>query len=396
MIVVGGTYVEDVVDPSSSILAGSGLRAAASIAAQGRAVTLVTAIDEHNGPALEAVAGGVGVTLDVRSREQPVAFVYRTPVSAPRLYGADQDIGVLDASDDAVLAYAMVEARLGQIDAGYLIIDPQGLQRGQGDVSSGGLKARARALIANNGEATALSGHHSAAHAAQALLDLGVDVTVVKAGARGAWLATTSLAKPTWIPPCPTAKVWPIGSGDAFTAGFADAWSHGAEPVEAARAGSTWAARWCATKQLAPARGSDYMPASQLPLDAACVYLAGPLFDTAQRWLLDEIRSGLLDVGVNVFSPWHDVGFGGASADIAQRDLAGLAASSAVLAIADGLDAGTMFECGWAARAAIPVIALAERAPKEELTMLSGPWATVHTDLATAVYHAAWAALGWQ
>src|SRR5208283_4768495 len=56
------------------------------------------------------------------------------------------------------------------------------------------------------------------------------------------------------------------------------------------------------------------------------IYLAGPFFNMMQRWMVHESRQALREQGLEVFSPFHDVGIGEA-ADIAPADLKGLVES---------------------------------------------------------------------
>ena len=122
------------------------------------------------------------------------------------------------------------------------------------------------------------------------------------------------------------------------------------------------------------------------------VYLAGPFFDLPQRWLVEFAKRSLVGLGAEVFSPLHDVGTGGD--EVAAADLEGLSGCGAVLALVDGWDAGTVFECGWASRAGIPVIAFAADPSSEEAKMLVGDGAEMHSDLSSAVYRSIWAAAG--
>jgi nucleoside 2-deoxyribosyltransferase len=77
------------------------------------------------------------------------------------------------------------------------------------------------------------------------------------------------------------------------------------------------------------------------------VYLAGPFFDLAQVWLIEQARANLREMGLEVFSPYHDIGLGSAN-DVVAKDLEGIDASHLVFAIADGLDPGTLYEIGYA------------------------------------------------
>ncbi|MDP1807909.1 MAG: PfkB family carbohydrate kinase, partial [Acidimicrobiales bacterium] len=216
------------------------------------------------------------------------------------------------------------------------------------------------------------------------------DVVIAKLGAVGALVLTAD--RQERVGPVPTDTVWPIGSGDAFSAGFAWAWAaKGADPVEAAEVGSATAAAWCSTRTMPVA--VEAMAAKPPPAPKPVrVYLAGPFFDVAQRWLVELSATALRQLGAEVFSPFHEVGVG--VPDAAAQDLDGLRSGDVVLALLDGADPGTVFEVGWASRARIPVISYCERCSEEDLTMIAGSGAQVFSDLSSAVYAAAWAGRG--
>jgi nucleoside 2-deoxyribosyltransferase len=136
-------------------------------------------------------------------------------------------------------------------------------------------------------------------------------------------------------------------------------------------------------------------PAPLVELDPqaqATVYLAAPFFNLSQRWLVELVRDSVLHLGALVFSPFHDVGVG--AEEVARRDLTGLDLSTSLLALLDGVDAGTMFEAGYATHRNLPVIGYAESADPEGSKMLQGTGAELHQDLSTAVYRAVWAGMG--
>lgn len=397
MKILGGSYRETCEVPESDVVAGSGLRAAGAVAAAATP-TLHTAVDDALRADVEAVAGGLGVRLDWVERDQPVGFRYFTPMSNPTVDGPGAAAEALRVEGDAVLVFGMVEAGERSVDCSRLVVDPQrprDLSRLDLDPYGYGQLA----LVCNSNEIQALGGVADPVEAAVAArARYGADVVVVKRGAVGATIVTAGV---THVGPHPTMSVWPIGSGDVFAGAFAHSWGGGADAVEAARAASAAAAWWCGTRAMTvPAEILDGGP-PQHPEVAADemkvpptprVYLAGPFFDLPQRWLVERVRSSLVGLGAEVFSPYHDVGPGGD--EVAAADLEGLRDCGAVLALADGWDAGTLYECGWASRGNIPIIAFGANSSSEAAKMLVGDGAEMHSDLSTAVYRSIWAAAG--
>ena len=221
----------------------------------------------------------------------------------------------------------------------------------------------------------------------------GVDLVVVKRGALGGILAYGERLE--YFGAVPTVLVSPMGSGDAFSAGFAHAWQlERADPIEAVRFASKVAA--ChSTSGLAQVGEAVF---SELPnplpyptVDAPKVYLAGPFFSVAERAMIRFVRRALHHLGAEVFSPLDDVGRGGD--EVASQDIQGLMQCNSVLALLDGGDPGTLFEVGWACSAGIPVVGLADSAGDHSWTMIRGLGAEVTSDLSAAVYHATWAGI---
>lgn len=392
MIVLGGTYEEVVRDPSSIELIGSGQRAAAILRSRVDDLELITAVDDDTAIDAETLAQGGDVPLRTVRRTEAISFKYATPLSAPVIVGSlatvDEEI---QADGDTVLAFGMLEAD-PSIRAKRLIFDPQ-QPRDLSPLVLDPLSAEHLALVANAAETHALAGGtRSLEEAARVLLRKShAEVVVTKAGARGALV--TDSDKQDWIGPHPTETVWPIGSGDAFAAGFAWAWGdEGAGPIEAARVGSRVAAHWSQSQRLnLPVAAFEQAPTSELPAREGRVYLAGPFFNVAERWLVHLVNESMRGLGAFVFSPLHDVGLGH---DIAEQDIAGLEDSDAVLALLDHCDPGTMFEVGWARKMDIPVVALAQHLDTEATKMLRGTGVLILDDLATAVYRALWASMG--
>jgi nucleoside 2-deoxyribosyltransferase len=119
------------------------------------------------------------------------------------------------------------------------------------------------------------------------------------------------------------------------------------------------------------------------------VYLAGPFFDLAQRWIIEEARTLLISLGATVFSPIHEVGPGPASV-VAPEDIAGLEKSDVVFAVLSGLDTGTIFEVGYAIKKGMPVVGLAQNVKEEDLKMMEGTGCEIVDDFASGLYRAVW------
>lgn len=398
MIVVGGTYVEVTDYPPLRSVAGSGLRAAGALAAT-KDIELFSAVDDELGDEARSTAGGLGVPYITVARDQPVAFRYFTPLSSPAIDGPGARCSdPIDVRGDTVLLFGMIEQVTCRVESAKVVLDPQ-RPRDLTGISRDGIDSEQLALVCNRAEVRAIGGTDNlidAAHAAGASIQ--ADVVVVKRGAIGCTVVYEDQI--AHVGPHPTKTVWPIGSGDVFAAGFAYAWGEGADPVAAARIGSAAAAWWCGirtpTVPLALLNGEppeDHMLPERIDLvEDPKVYLAGPFFCLGERWLVETARDAALGLGADVFSPLHDVGPGGD--EVAARDLEGLQTAGAVLALIDGYDAGTIYECGWARKAGIPVIAHGADATSEGAKMLVGDGAEIHADFTSAVYRAVWAAMG--
>lgn len=394
---LGGAYRETCEVPYSDVVAGSGLRAAGAVAAA-TTTTLHTAIDDNLRIDVETVGGGLRVRLDPVARDQPVGFRYFTPMSNPTIDGPGAVAEAMHLDDDAVLAFGMVESGARSVSCGRLVVDPQ-RPRDLTGVDLGGFRYDRLALVCNSNEIRAVGGGTDPVEAAiAARARFGAEVVVVKRGAVGATIVTE---KVTHIGPHPTMTVWPIGSGDVFAGAFAFGWTGGADAVEASRVASAAAAWWCGTGAMTvpidvldgaapshPAVAPTELRVSGTPR----VYLAGPFFALPQRWLVELARRSLVGLGAEVFSPLHEVGFGGD--EVAAADLDGLRKCGAVLALTDGWDAGTVYECGWASRERIPVVAFGANESSEAAKMLVGDGAEIHSDFSTAVYRSIWAAAG--
>lgn len=399
MIIVGGTYFERVIVPESEYLLGSGVRAAAALANLPETPSLVTAVDESSSDEAAMVRAALRVKTfneKVLERSEPVGFTYVTPMSPPSINGPAARVtldNIGDSIEDAetLLRFGLIERgeRL-TVSARTVIIDPQ-KPRDTGSLELDDVRADRVIVVANRSEAKQLGGEPQ-------IISAGVSGVVTKLAAAGCtvtWIADGDI-KQEHLGAHPTHRVWPIGSGDVFSAGLAAALDAGADLVDAARIASASAAHWCSTR--APALPVALLNGdlSSLPAPLAAtrprIYLAGPFFSVGERWLVELVREALHQLGASVFSPVHDVGVGGA--EVAAADLEGLRGCDAMLALLDGADPGTVFEVGWAVRSQVPVVGYASVLSEEVAKMMAGTAVELHRDLSTACYRATWAGMG--
>lgn len=388
LTVVGGCYRERVVDPWRSVLCGSGLRAAAVIEGLGHSAQLFTRLDEESTLEAQAIAATYGVNLTWWDRPTPIEFTYRTALARPSQTIPPKITAPITLTCDNCIAFGMTEGPW-VIHAEKAVVDLQ-----HSDLTSSGLtnsEIDHLALIVNAREAMSLTKSDDLNNAANDLIELsGAEVLIIKDGIRGARVFSEGSVGTVGVHPTPS--VAPIGSGDAFSAGFAASWIlDGKSAFAAAEFASRVTAAYCQSGDPVVRTSAVLEIGAPLISDSCRVYLAGPFFNSAERWLIDHVREALTSLGAEVFSPFHDVGFGGD--EVAIADLAGLEECSAVLALVDYGDPGTLFEIGWARSVGMPVVAYTAIPDSALWTMLRGTDCLVTGSLPSAVYWAGWKAM---
>ena len=401
--VVGGVYRERCRLPSGiDETWGSGGRAAAVIAGLGIGVTLHSAVDAETANVLASLAHTFHFETAVLNLKNTKQFQYDHGLSSPRIWPPvnPSEIVHLEVDAENVLVFGMLEATTN-VRAKRVVYDPQNPASPEPIKFAAGLAPRL-AYVLNSVEARKIVGVDDPAEAAARIVaQYGANVVVIKRGPWGALVYENGYHKR--IPAYKTDSVWPIGSGDVFAAVFAARWAgQDLSAVEAATEASRAAALYVNNRVL-PILSEEIEADAEFPFSPLelsdkpladqeyHVYLAGPFFNIAQRWLVEESRLALRGMSLKVFSPLHDIGLGSGH-DVAPQDLEGLKRCRAVLALVDGVDPGTVFEIGFARSLEKPVVALAESTGEEPLKMISGSGCDVVSDFVTAIYRAAWAA----
>jgi nucleoside 2-deoxyribosyltransferase-like protein/pfkB family carbohydrate kinase len=390
MIVAGGVYVERCMEPEWQQVFGSAGRAAIALVPAFGEVTLMTSATEGMRRRVDALAAVYGFVAQCADSSVAIAFDYVHPLAVPLISPPPNTVErqpPLKANADIVLRFGMLETDV-IVDAEIAVYDPQSAFTPE-RFHANGSRARRFAVVLNGFEAAALTKQSSVEDAARQILsEDGAEVVVVKRGSRGAVVATVDGIET--VPAYRSESVWSIGSGDIFAAAFTFFWGRtGLPPREAADLASRAVSVYCESRSmplLDPAELSDRVPVTW---KAGRVYLAGPFFNLAQRWLIEEARNAFQAQGLQVFSPLHDVG-PGTAAQVAPADLEGLCKCDRMLALIDGADVGTIFEVGYARARDLPIVAFAQAMPPEDLKMIVGSGVRVVADFTTAIFQTAW------
>lgn len=386
LAVVGGIYHERCIWPDWNQVYGSAGRAA--IAAVGHVDRIsLTSYQHRNTDLLRPLAKLDRVAVTAVEEGPEISFRYVHSLSSPEIRPAPAIISrrpPLRIASPAVLRFGMLEGD-AVITADRCVYDPQSAFQPEA-FDANGSSAKRLAIVGNRREIVAMAGGGSDWEAAARFLLKKADVVVVKLGVGGARVFSNGVEQ--HIPAYQTGQVFSVGSGDVFAAVFACGWaSHEQEPVSAAMAASRAVAEYVDTMSLPIARNLGELPEA-VAVDGR-VYLAAPFFNIGQRWLVDEARRALKELGLKVFSPIHDGG-GGPGEKVGPADLEALKECDLVFALLDGMDSGTLFEVGWARAVNKPVYALAQSASEEDLKMIIGSECRVFDDFVTALHHAAW------
>jgi len=390
LTIAGGIYREKCVWPAWNQVYGSAGRASCALAGSVDEIILHTYASSETAALFLPLAELDEIVFRPTLAAQNISFEYIHSLSIPIIRPSPTIIkreNSIEVTGDAVLRFGMIEGS-AKVHAKKCVYDPQSAFHPEA-FEYNGSQAERLAIVANRKEIVALAGGgKEPIPAAQSLLKDNVEVVVVKQGVGGASVVTRKgvLA----IPAFQTKHVFTVGSGDVFAAFFASEWAvHDLEPNEAALHASRAVAEYVETMAFPIPPFKDL---AQLPEAAAklgMVYLAGPFFSLGQRWLVDDVRRCLRELGLDVFSPVHDIGSGPAE-QVGPADIEALDKCDLVFALLDGMDSGTLFEVGWARAKGKPVYGVAQNASEEDLKMVIGSGCRVFDDLVTALHHAAW------
>lgn len=401
MIVAGGTYYERCDVPEYDNLYGSALRGISSIQTISENTNrLETCIAEDEQDILESYSDTYGFNYETEDIPETISFNYLHALSEPSVEPEegleyDKEIGPIEG--DSILRFSLAEGT-AVVEGGQVVYDPQ--SGNPENFHENGSTAEKLALVLNENEAKLLTTKESQEDILNALTQgsESADVVVLKCGASGALVREDDSTYE--IPVFSTERVWPIGSGDIFSAVFACYWmDHGKSAQDAARRASLATAYYCDTQILPipsnPIEIPDFEPeeiSTDINSEKLSIYLAGPFFDVDQLWFVEEVWRILTQWGASVFSPYHDVGLANENneAEVAKRDLEAIEECDVVFALFGGGDSGTLFEVGYAHKAGKPVFIYDNNSDKRRHTMTRGSGCKVYSDLPSAIYNLFW------
>lgn len=393
IVVAGGLYGEKCNYPNVDELFGSGGRASIAIARAGHAVEWhYYCPNELFGEAKLTLAWPNLVHVHHESKEQ-VNFHYWhsvcRPIYYPRMIHQAQPFQI---SAEKVLRFGMMEGN-AIVQAQFCVFDPQSHYDPEAFHQNGSVAERL-AITLNDSEICRYTEATDETSAIQKIEKQSPGSTVlVKAGVDGCRVYENAQLKGN-VPCYWSKQVYKIGTGDVFSAAFAVHWMlENRSAIEAANVASRCVAQYTETRTPTVNINELDLERKAIGLKAkGLVYIAGPIFTMAELWIVNEACNAFSRLGMPIFSPYHNVGYGEPS-KVVPADIAGLERASAVFAILDGCDAGTLFEVGYAVRKGIPVVALAQNPKAGDLTMLKGsPNCMITDDFTTAIFQTSWLA----
>lgn len=377
MQIAGGLYRELCDMPFWDATFGSGVRAAAAVAADCSDVKLHTYASPSDQLALAALRNQ-GIRLSITSRPSPIAFAYFHPLSVPYIQPPPAHIErqpSLNVSGEAVLRFGFLEGD-AVVKANRAVYDPQTWRNPQ-PFAANGSTADELAVVLNELELQHATGVAEPDEAAFELMKKqGAAIVVVKGGTRGAIVYERS-GYSSHIPAYRSTRVFKIGTGDVFSAMFALHWAQkGVEAAKAADLASRSVSLYCETRNFGFDRAlmSRLQPVSGVA--GGSVSLEGTTETLGQRFVMEEARFALRELGMDVHCPELEFGSNNTSA-------------SAILVIDDGLSLESLSRIQVAKATAIPLVTLHERADTPN-SVPDSDWITY--DFTTAMYLTAWAA----
>jgi len=401
MTIYGGFYHEECIFPEWSQIYGSAGRAAAILSNFSDNITLNTfcTTTEY----LEFFSNAYKINYIHNPSTTDITFKYFHTFSKPEIiYNSQIDLqksSFIEIEDDIVICYGTLESDAPLIKAKYGIFDFQSSKLFE--LFSEKNSIENIAFILNYEEAKYIS-LKSTVEDIQKYFFSSVEnlqILIIKDGPFGGYACTKS--EVINLPVYRNKFIFKIGTGDIFTSIFGYFWAINEinkMPLTQIVDYASFSTAFYTENYKSQYKNSfldfyEKKPYDRLLLNRKQfknkVYLAGPFFNTSQRWQIEDSKVQLEKLGFDVFSPIHDVGIG-ETEDIAQKDLEGLDWADSVFAVLNGYDPGTVFEIGYAIAKGKRVVLFSEQKDEVNLTMFKGSGCLLYDDITTALYNLVW------
>lgn len=398
--IVGGFYKELCLYPNWDYNFGSGGRAVAILSHFGEKICLHSYVHSEKQSEFNYFAKAYNIDMQSISSSEIINFEYYHALSAPNIHTLNNPIEIQKSftlNEDIIICYGMMEAENPILNADYVIFDPQS-ENNPSMIFDNGSDINHLALVLNVEEGKKFTSKENIDDIAKTLFERSknLEVLILKDGPFGAHLFCEK--QYTHIHAYETKNVFKIGSGDVFVAVFGYLWAQDKlSPIEAAQKASLAVAMYCNNQILQIAKDSlsndEFFKKIAINEETFTkkIYLAGPFFTMADRWLIEEAKFQLEKFGANVFSPLHDVGYGKAEI-VAKADLKGVEEADILYAVLNYYDPGTIFEIGYAISRNIPVVIFIENKTPINMTMFEGSGCIIESDFASSIYKVIWGA----
>ncbi len=398
--IIGGFYKELCLYPEWDYHFGSGGRAAAILSKFDEKICFHSYVHKSREREFKYFSNIYNIDINLLPSTEVINFEYYHALSAPNIHTLNNPIKIQKetiVTEDIVICYGMMEAPNPKLNADYVVFDPQS-ESNPSMIFDNGSKINHLALILNAEEGKRFTSENNIENIAQAFFKKtnNLEVLILKDGPFGAHLFYNNMYY--YIDAYQTNNVFKIGSGDVFVAIFGYLWAKDKlNPVEAAEKASIATAMYCENKIFQIDKNSLFKNNNlkKINIDKEkfnkAIYLAGPFFTMADRWLIEEAKFQLEKFNANVFSPLHDVGYG-KSDFIVKEDLKGIDKADILYAVLNDYDPGTIFEIGYAISKNIPVVIFIENKIQINMTMFEGSGCIIENDFTTSIYKVIWEA----
>lgn len=381
--IVGGLYGESCRFPSVDEIYGSGGRAAIALADAGHNVRWHYYCPINLQREACSALAAPNITHFPHNSANQINFFYMHPLSKPNYH----PVNIIEAPSiklDAklVLRFGMMEGD-AIVSAHACVYDPQ--SSNAVPFSRNGSTANSLAVVLNHDE---IVQYAKALDEEQAINKISKDVdhsiVLVKAGAEGCRVYENGRLTAT-VPAYRSERIYKIGTGDIFSAAFADSWLiNGCSVAESANHASRCVARYAETRNASTMAFEMNEKNCPAPTGVGgVVHIISSTSTLSRSWLMDQAYEALLDLGIAVsIDDQH----------LKNINNCKLKDNVSILALLDCLDPKTLLNVGCSIDAGFQVVAYTSESIEAFLRKEFLPNFETCTDFTAAIYKAIWAA----